>query len=98
MAVALFGDTIDKRREETVLKPAPKRSKNPKVPVPKYKTLSALLNQDLFATPTAPDPEQDAAAAELEEAWEGDRDQFMKLLTGNGDLAAFLMDEQAPDA
>ena len=97
IAVALLGDTIDRRREETVLKPAPKRAKRPMVPVAKYKTLSALLNEDIFATPTAPDPEQDAAAAELKDAWEGDPSRFMELLTGHDDLAAFLM-ENEPDA
>ena len=83
VAVAMFGDEVDKRKEATVLKDAPVRKKQrPKVAVPKYKGLSALLNLDDAAT-TAQSAAQEAEVAELLDAWTGDPDEFARLLIGD---------------
>jgi len=91
VAVAMFGDEIDKRKEATILKDAPTRKKQrPKVAVPKYKSLAALLNLE-DATTTALSPAQEAEVAELLDAWTGDPDEFARLLIGDSVL-------NAPDA
>jgi len=81
IAVAIYGDAVDRRKNETVQKNAPKdKSKTPKISVPKYTSLTGLLNLPKPDEVAMADPKAQAEHDALIEAWQTDPEEFVRML------------------